>query len=321
MKRSFLLIMSFCVFLGYDCALGAEICNRVVAVVNRDVITLHELNAKIKEVTGAEPAQLESEARDAFNDTRRKVLDMLIDEKIAQEKIKELGINVRPEQVDAAIERIKLDNKLTHENLTNWLKERGISFEKYRENVRGDLERMQLINFEVKSKIIIREEQIKQYYEEHPNEFASEGRVRLANIFLKYQEPSDPEDVRSTELKAREIISLAKNGEDFSALARKFSQGPGAKDGGDLGFFKTSQLDRGLSKIVNGLPVGGVSEPIKRPAGIQIVKLVENQKSETKSYEDLKSAIYAILYREEINRRYTTWIKELREKAYTKIVL
>jgi peptidyl-prolyl cis-trans isomerase SurA len=135
----------------------AEICNRVVAVVNNEIITLYELNSRLKELTGLEPAVLRMKDEKGYLNARRRVLDLLIDERIATEKIQELGIKVTQKEVDSAIERIKQENSLTHEDLLHSLEAKGLTYETYQENIKKDLERMRLINFEVKSKIIIRE--------------------------------------------------------------------------------------------------------------------------------------------------------------------
>ena len=103
-------------------------------------------------------------------------------------------------------------------------------------------------------------------------------------------------------------------------MAKKFSEGPGAEDGGDLGFFNTSQLDPELTRIIKDMSAGDTSEPIIRPSGIQIIKLLEKQEGRVKPLEEVRDAIYGILYRKEVNERYSSWIKELREKAYTKII-
>jgi peptidyl-prolyl cis-trans isomerase SurA len=161
-----------------------EICNRVVAVVNDDVITLYELNEKIKEMTGIEPEDLRSRDEIKFLEARRKVLELLIDGKIAQEKIKELEIEVTPAQVDAAIERIKQDNRWTQEDLLARLRKQGTTYENYHDTIKEELERIRLINFEVKSKIVIREEEVRQYYERHMEQFSSEGEVHLAGRII-----------------------------------------------------------------------------------------------------------------------------------------
>jgi peptidyl-prolyl cis-trans isomerase SurA len=179
---------------------------------------------------------------------------------------------------------------------------------------------MQLINLEVKSKIIIREEKIREFYDEHKDQFSSQEKVHLAGIFLGQKDPSNQRETRSLHEKAQTIFNRLKTGEDFGELAKEMSQGPGAKEGGDLGFFKTTELDPRLQEAIKELPEDSISEPIITPSGIQIIKLLERQKGRTKPLEEVKNAIYEILYQEEVNKRYSSWIKKLREKAYTKII-
>lgn len=298
----------------------AEISNRVVAIVNNEVITLYELNSKIKELTGLEPGDLEIKDKKRYLETRRKVLDLLIEQKIANEKIRELGIKLNPQEVDGTIEKIKEQNQLTHEDLIASLKKQGISYESYREIVKQDLERVQLINLEVKSKIIIREEKVSEYYNEHKDKFTTQEKVHLAAIFLNQKNGSDQEEALALRQKAQHILDRLKLGEDFGQLAREFSSGPGAGERGDLGFFRTKELDPLLLEAIKGLSRGSVSEPIITPSGIRIVKVLEKQEGRIKPFEEVKDAIYGLLYREEVNRRYSSWIKELKEKAYTKIV-
>jgi peptidyl-prolyl cis-trans isomerase SurA len=297
----------------------AKIINRLVAIVNSDVITLYELNKRMKQITGMNPADLKAQDEKKYIEARRKILDALIDEKVASEKIRELGIAVTPSEVDAAVEQLKKENNLTQEDLISQLRKRGLTIEGYRENLKSDLERMRLVNYEIKSKIIIREEEIQEYYENHKSDFQTEERVRLASIFLKAT-GSDPQSLSSLKAELAMIMSKLESGEDFANLARRYSKGPAADDGGDLGFFEVSQLDQSMRKVVDALPLGGVSKPIRRPAGIQILKVIEKDGGMDKSLDELRNAIYSILYREEVNRRFESWIKELREKAYTKIV-
>jgi peptidyl-prolyl cis-trans isomerase SurA len=96
--------------------------------------------------------------------------------------------------------------------------------------------------------------------------------------------------------------------------------GPAADEGGDLGLFKMSQLDPDLRKIIEDMSPGDVSEPIIRPSSVQVIKLVEKQEATLKPIDEVRDAIYWILYREEIDKRYVSWIKELRENAYIKII-
>ncbi|RLI53872.1 MAG: hypothetical protein DRP09_14640 [Candidatus Thorarchaeota archaeon] len=299
--------------------ISAEIANRVVAFVNNDIITLHELNKEIKKKTGLSPEVLKMQDEKAYLETGRKILNSMIDEKISRDKIKELKIRVTEAEVNNAVKKIEQNNRITHEELLEALKKEGLNYKSYRENIKNQIERMRLINYEVKSKIIIREESILEYYNQHKDEFETEEKVRLAAIFLMQKDSSDQAERRSLERKGKKILSRLKDGEVFGELARQFSQGPGAKEGGDLGYFKTSQLDPQLTKIVKDLSPGDVSGLITTPGGIKIIKLLEKQLKGVKTLKEAREAIYGDLYLEEVNKQYASWIKELRKKAYTKI--
>ena len=310
----------FAATLVFFSPVSAEIQNRVVAIVNNQLVTLFELNGKIRELTGLSSRELKERSEDMYIETRRKVLNDLIDQKIALEKIKELEIKVQPEEVDQAIERVKEDNQLTQEGLIAKLKERGTTYEAYRESIKIELERRQLITYEVQSKIMLRAEDIETYYKEHIDEFTSEGKVRLALIFLKQRDPADKDEARDLYQKAQGIFSMIESGEDFGKLAKKFSSGPGAKDDGDLGVFKLSELNPEMAEQIKGLSTGDVAKPIIKPDGIRIIKVAEKDGGGLKSLEQVRNAIQSILYREELERRYSAWISELRKKAYTKII-
>jgi len=307
-------------FLFGNVSVFAEVLNRIVAIVNSDVITLYELNAKIKELTGRQPNDLKNQNMEGYLKARRQVLDLLIDEKLARDKIQELGINVSPKEVESAIEKIKKDNNLTDEDLETSLKKQGLTYESYRKNIKSELEQIRLISFEVKSKIIIEDEEIKEYYEKHKDEFTSKEKIHLAAIILTRGNPSNQDKTIALHRKTEENILRLKKGEDFGELAKEFSQGPGAQEGGDLGFFKTSQLDPKLLNVIKELPEGGISKPIIRTSEIQIIKVVEKQERKVKPLNELKDAIYGIIFREKVNNQYAFWIKTLREKAYKKIL-
>lgn len=323
MKKSTLLILILLAFGGNIILLEkayGEIYNRVVAIVNADVVTLYELDTRMKELTGMTPEALKRKSEGQYIDTRRKILERLIEEKIAIEKIQELEIKVQPKEVDATIEKVKTDNKLTQEDLVAALKEQGQTYEQYRKMLKTELERMRLINHEVKSKIIIREEELKEYYDQHTDEFSTQGKVHLAMIFLKQEDPADPEESRALKQKALKIIQKIKAGEDFGKLAKAFSNGPGANEGGDLGVFKISELNQEMAATVKDLSSGEVGNPIIGPNGIQIIKVVEKDKGGEKSFDQVKNSISSTLYRKKLDQAYAEWIKDLREKAYVKII-
>jgi peptidyl-prolyl cis-trans isomerase SurA len=298
----------------------AETCNKIIAVVNNDVITQLELEKKIKEMTGFSVEDLKRNEGPRFAETEHRILELLIDEKITEEKVKEFRITVSKSQVDATIKRMKEQNHWSDEEFIAQLQRGGLTLEKYQEKIRKELERMQLIEYEVRSRIIIRDEDIKAYYEQNTKLFTSAKKVRLAGIFLVLKRPDDRGEIKEIQEKGEEILERLRRGEDFGDLAKKFSDGPGAADGGDLGMFDADQLDPQFRKIIDSLPEGSVSGLIPTSKGIQILKVTQKQVGKVKPLEEVKDAVYSELYRQEINRRYDAWIKELRENSYTRIL-
>jgi peptidyl-prolyl cis-trans isomerase SurA len=311
-----ILVTSLCL----ETVFAAEVCNRVVAVVNNEVITLYELNNRIKEMTGATPEELMQKNEAMYRDAEHKILEILIDEKLAQAKIKELRIHVSDKQVDSYLDKLKRDNQWTQEDLVARLKKEGLSYEKYKERLKREIERAQLIEEEVRSKIIIRDESIQKYYEDHKGSFGVAEKVQLAGIFLMRKDLKSEEEMRELYKKAQGISVKLKEGADFAQLAGAYSNGPGANQGGDLGMFTVDNLEPGLKSLVEALPEGAISDPLVRPNGIQIIKVVKKQTGKIRSLEEMREAIYGILYQEEVNRRYQEWIKQLRESAYTRVL-
>jgi len=320
MRNYFISIFGIIILLGLTSRVSAEITNRLVAFVNDEVITLHELEKKIGEMTGKTPTDIRAQDEQQYIEIRQAILEDLINEKIAKTKIEELGIEVTEGEIDSHIENIKKENRFTQEELIEQLKAQGLTYMKYRANIKDTLERNQLIDYEVVSKTIVREEQIIKYYQDNIEQFKTEEQVFLAGIFLMKNVSDNEEESAELKKKAELILSRLKNGEDFSILAKEFSQGPGANEGGELGAFKTSQIEQDLVDILAKLPEGGISDLIERENSIQIIKLIKRDGGKPRPLEEVSDLIYEKLYSEEINNRYTSWLEELRESCFTKIV-
>jgi peptidyl-prolyl cis-trans isomerase SurA len=275
---------------------GSETLNRIVAIVNDDVVTLHELNQKIKRATGSTADDLRAKDNEAFIELRRKVLEIMVDEMCSEEKVRELELELTSKQVDEYIEDIKKENQWTQEDLVAVLSEDGMTYKEYWDEVKKSSEHDRLISDQITGKIIIREEEIRRYYEEHSTDFLTKESVHLAGMIIASKNTEE----------AEAVLARLKNGEDLDELI-------------DLGTLQTDQLDPELKKIVDALSVGEVSGLIVRPNGIQIIKLLERQETGVKPIEEVKDTIHKILYEEEANKKYTAWVEDLREEAYTKI--
>ncbi len=302
-------------------AQAVDLNNRVIAYVNNEIITTYEMNKRMQEFTGQMPEELKRQDEKKYAQLFQQILDDLIDEKLSQMKVRELGIAVAEKQVEAAIENRNKDLGWTREGLLAELKKAGLTYEKYSANVKKELEWGRVIEAEVRSKILIKEEKIRQYYQDHLSEFKVEDQVHLADIFLIRENPEPEEKALKLKETLEEIQKKIAKGADFGELAKSYSQSPGAESGSELGSFKMSQLDPELQRVLEGLTEGEVGGPLVRPNGIQLVKLIKREKGKAKSFEEAHDAIYNILYQEEVKTRYTAWIKELRENSYVKIIM
>lgn len=297
----------------------AQNSNRVVAFVNDDVITLHELNNRIIELTGKTSEELRSVAGDNFFEVREEILDLIIDEKLISAKLEELGVEITKSEVDDYIEYRKKLMKMTQEDLEKSLKERGITYKEFYKSMKSDLERSNLIDNEITSKLIITEDDLLDYYRENRKDYEKDPKVHIASIFLTSDGISS--DLEGLKQQGKEILERLKKGEKFDALAKEFSRGPGAEDGGDLGDIPVAQIDPQIYNIIKDLEEGDVSEPINRGNSIQIIKLIERVENAVIPFEEVKDEIHQTMYNAEIEKRYQAWLTELRDSFYIKKIL
>ncbi|HDI78761.1 MAG TPA: hypothetical protein ENF54_03880 [Desulfobacteraceae bacterium] len=318
MKRTALLISLFFLILPLSLAYS-EVINRIVAFVNDDIITLYELEDRLRQVSGYFPTKLKDMDKKAYINARKMLLEEMINERLTEQKIQELAIVVNDSEIDDAIERIKQINGWTQEDLLQRLKEERISYGKYRQRIGEDLKKVKLINREVKSKIIIKDSQIEKYYRAHRDEFMEEEEVELACIFL-FPKSKGEGELKDLKEKAWFIYREIKEGKDFSKMAKRYSMGPGAEEGGKIGSFKVSHLDPVLKKAIEGLPKGEITEPIVAKQGIRIIKVLNRTGGQIKGLSDVRDKIMDILYRDEVKRRYNRWIEEVKKRSYIRVI-
>ena len=320
MKHSFIaLAVVSAVFLAYPSY--AEVVNRIVAIVNDEAISLYDVEKQSHDIVEKARAEYKGiSQRENIYEAKRQILQQIIDKKLANAETEKLGIKVTKEEIDKAIERIKRDNSVTHEELLARLEAEGSSLTELRKQLEEEIERAKLIDREVRARIVIPEEEIVAYYDENIDQFSGESRIWLQNILISVAKSDSPEDVKDKRELASRLARELQAGASFEETANKYSNGPNAAGGGDLGYLETDDLAEYLRDAISDLKKGEVSDVIDSPYGFQIVKIVDRQSEGTKSLEEVRPIIQNILYREQINEKYTRWIKELREKAYIKVM-
>jgi peptidyl-prolyl cis-trans isomerase SurA len=300
--------------------LRSEIANRVVATVNSDIITLYELNRTIERVTGLSVSNLRLQDEGRFYQIRGAVLNNLINEKVTEQQTRKLGIKVTERDIDEAIERVKRENRVTQEELLSGLRSEGITLKEYKERVKREIERSRLVDYEVKSKIVITEEDVRNYYQNHVEQFSEGHKVKLARILLKTKNPADKAELAKAMDLGEEILRNLEGGSDFSDMAKAYSQGPAAPEGGCLGWIPFDQLDPSLKKRVAKLSPGEYTKAHECRHGVQIMQLIEERKGGMKPFEEVRDAIYSKIYKGKVEEKYADWLSKLREQSFIKVV-
>jgi len=148
-----------------------------------------------------------------------------------------------------------------------------------------------------KEQVKVSEEQIEEYYEENLDTFRENKQVKARHILFRLAENASPEEEEKTRQKAAEILKRVKEGEDFVELAKKHSEDPAAKDGGDLGYFSENQMVKPFEEAAFKLQKGEVSDPVRTSFGYHIIKVEDVKEARTRSLEEVKEQIEARMTR------------------------
>lgn len=293
--------------------------DRIVAVVNDDIITLCELEEAAKPVLAQMPSQPGADHDKQVYEAKLQVLRLLIDQKLAEQEINRLGIKVAREDVDRVIEDVKREMSMNEEQLKAALQEDGIGWEQYRKQVTEQLCRARLINEEVRAKIVITDDRCRKYYDDNQKEFTLFEEAELEHILLGLPKGAPEEQTQRQRRRAEEALAMLKAGADFPTLAKQYSEAGTAKDGGSLGWVKVQEMAPFLKDVVKGLHPGQISDVLTTEQGFQVFHLKDYRQGGLKPYEQVKDEIYRKLFQREVDREYEAWLKALREKAYIKL--
>lgn len=302
-------------------SLGAqesEVVDRIVAVVNSDIVTLYDLNRAFKPFEANIKALRyppEKERQTLFQ-VRSDLLNQLIDSQLADQQIKRYQISVTQKEIDSTIERLKAARSFTDEQLREGLAAQGLTMEEYRKEIESQILRTKLVNREVKSKIVITQEDIKAYYEKHKEKYAGDRKYYLWNIFTKASEYE--KDAALKEMQA--VEAELKQGMPFEALAKQLNESSSPAKGTDLGLYRREELSAQLQKVVEKLKAGEYSQVLETNFGYQIIYVQDIQETPSKPLEQLEADIKQTLYNEYVDNRYQEWLGELRARSYIKII-
>jgi peptidyl-prolyl cis-trans isomerase SurA len=315
-------IVTSIVWRGSVYAQEPEVIDRIVAVVNSDIITLYDLNRAFKPYEdNIKALQYAPEnERETLFQVRKDLLDQLIDSKLADQEIERAQITVSEGDIDRAIERMKEARSFTDEQLREGLARQGMTMAEYRKEIKEQILRTKLVNREVKSKIVITGEDIKAYYDSHLDEYAGEKKYYLYNIFVRLSPQADTSERQKALRQIEDAIARLNQGLSFEDLVNQLNDSSSRVQGTDLGLYRLEELSEQLQGAVAKLKAGEFSDVLDTDFGPQVVYVQKIQETLTKSFDEIESEIEEILYNESVDNRYQDWLDELRKRSLIKII-
>ena len=303
-------------------AAAAEVVNRVVAVVDDDVITSADLEKMVASLEASlGPAPDSRAAAQRRQELIPFALQQLVEDKILAQEVKRQKTRVSDEAVDNYIKRIKDSNNISEEMFAAQLRRRGMTPQEYREQIKKDLLKHKLINDQVRSQVVVSDDQVNEYYQKHQGQYQNMDQVRLRALFIKAPQEATPAALEALFHKTEELRAQVLKSGDFAGMAVKYSQGPGAQNGGELGPLSTSDMLPAMRQALSELKPNEISPVVRLPDGFVFMQLLERSGGKSGlPLQQVREQIRAKLEDEVFQKRFKEWLQELSSKTYVRIV-
>lgn len=299
----------------------AEVVERIAAVVNDDIILMSEVEEAAQSWRSVlagirDPEEFRAKQREIH----LQVVELLIEEHLLQQQIRDLNIEIGADEVDAAIARVMEQNQIPDQAaLRIALQRQGIEWDEYRTEVSKQLAKWRFIHAKFSSRVKIPEEEIRAAYQKEVEQAVPEFEYRARHILLRVPTEAPDSEREEQQRRAHEALARLAAGEDFVELSVVYSEGPTAKFGGDLGYFRKGVMVKAFEDAVLKLKVGEISGVVESPFGFHIIQLTDRRDVPMRTYEQAEPEIGQRLREEAMQHEMTAWLKQIRQKAFVKI--
>jgi peptidyl-prolyl cis-trans isomerase SurA len=293
---------------------NATVVEDVVARVNDQIINRSDVERAQQELAredqqnNATPAEAAQRQRDLLRD--------MIDKQLLLSKGKELGLNADAEVI-RRLDEIRKQNHLdSMEALEKAAAAQGVSFEDFKANIRDSVITQQVVRDEVGRRLQMTQGQEQAYYDAHKQEFAVPEQVRLSEILIPTAADANDAALAQAKAKADEVEAKIKAGDKFDELAKTYSTGSTAAQGGDLGLYKRGALPKVLEDQTFDLQPGQVTAPIRTRQGFVILKVTEHQAAGTPPLKEVEPQVQEAMYMQQLQPALRAYLTKLREDAF-----
>ena len=303
-------------------AAQAAVGDRIVAVVNDEIITLSELNNAFEPYQAKFEATYQGPDREkARTETKLLLLNRMINGILMEQESRKTGIAIRNDELEDAIADIRKQRNLSPEEFNKALERDGITLEDFRKDIRNQFVRMKLIRRDIKSRVAVTDQEIGEYYSKHREDYEGKESVRIRQILISLPKEADPAAKEKLRADAEAIHKRLMNGESFDQLSAIYSRGPEAAAGGDIGYIERGMIHSEVEEIAFSLPLHQISGVIESSIGFHIIQVIDRRGAGLKAIGTVREEIREKIDREKLEKKYTEWIEELRKKSHIEIKL
>jgi len=302
---------------------SGRVVEEIIARVNNEIITQSEYEkAKVAAADEAKqdcqghctPEQLQI----AIEDRQKNALRDLIDQSLLVQRGKDMGLSVEPDVIKK-LDQIRIQNNINSmEDLEKAVSAQGVNWEDFKNNIRNGVLTQRVISSEVGSHITIGHDEIEKYYNEHKSEFVRPEQVALRSIEINTEKKS-PEEIVELKKKAEATLKRIKDGEDFGEMAKRFSDGSTAKQGGFLGIYKRGELSKELEDVVFKMRKNDITDVMDTKQGFLILQVLEHYDEGEQTLAKVEPEITDKLYTARMEPAMREYVKTLREQSYVVI--
>jgi peptidyl-prolyl cis-trans isomerase SurA len=295
------------------CALGlltpghaAHVADKIVAVVNNEVIMLSELKTESAAETKRirERYKGEEQAR-RLQQAEYMALNRMIERKLQLQWAKAKGVDVTEDEVKTAMRELQKQGEHVDETSTD-----------DRKNVKEQLVLLRVVDREVRGNVMVAERDMQRFYEEHKPRFSLPEEYRISQILIVPRAGEERAEARS---RAAAVYAQLKKGADFGDLAIRQSDGAEAARGGSLGYIRQGEVLPQIERALSTLQPGDITEPVESAEGFHIIRLDEKKPPQFRPFPEIKTEVQNLLYQQKTEDLYQTWIASLKKKAFIEV--
>lgn len=304
-RRISAIVLGFVMIVSASAVKAEDVVDKIVAVVNGDIITLFDVDQRLQPTIARMKAQQRGAVSPEIVDNLRgQMLDRLINNALLHQEAERFNISISDVELENQILSVRSQAGVTEDQFIAQLATQGLTLDDYREELRNNILRQRLISVMVKRKVVVTDEEIQKFYEANKDRYSRDKRVGLSLIVL-------PESEDAGKLLQRLELGL----ETFADAARRLSVGPGADNGGDIGELSWDDLAPEWRAAIEGLSVGEVSEPFTLQGSVALLRLNGMESGETLPLEEVEQEIYQELSAPLLEERYKEYMAKLKAKS------